>query len=144
MNYWQRHLQKVKQALHLFNTTLRVFFRASYLSASKILYEKTYNHPGADIIQQFIFPGGLLPSIAVFKETAARAGLKIINQHAFGLDYAETLRRWRETFTREQTGISALGFDNSFMRTWMFYLAYCEAGFEAGSTDVVQFTLAHA
>ena len=28
------------------------------------------------------------------------------------------------------------------MRIWEFYLAYCEAAFATGNTDVVQFTLA--
>jgi len=27
------------------------------------------------------------------------------------------------------------------VRTWRLYLAYCEAGFEEGRTDVVQFLL---
>lgn len=40
--------------------------------------------------------------------------------------------------------IARLGFDERFRRLWRFYLAYCEAGFAAGSTDVVQFELAHA
>ena len=31
--------------------------------------------------------------------------------------------------------------DTRFLRIWDFYLAYCEAAFEAGSTDVMQFTL---
>ena len=34
-----------------------------------------------------------------------------------------------------------LGFDTRFLRTWEFYLAYCEAAFSEGSTDVLQFTL---
>ena len=27
------------------------------------------------------------------------------------------------------------------MHTWEFYLAYCEAAFASGNTDVMQFTL---
>jgi hypothetical protein len=56
-------------------------------------------------------------------------------------DYAETLRRWREQFLARDTPVRKLGFDDRFMRIWEFYLAYCEAAFATGNTDVVQFTL---
>ena len=35
----------------------------------------------------------------------------------------------------------AHGFDDRFIRCWRFYLAYCAAGFDSGSTDVAQYTL---
>jgi cyclopropane-fatty-acyl-phospholipid synthase len=60
---------------------------------------------------------------------------------AFGADYAETLRRWRKKFLAEQEQVLQLGFDERFMRTWEFYLAYCEAAFDQANTDVVQYTL---
>ncbi|WP_298833642.1 cyclopropane-fatty-acyl-phospholipid synthase family protein [uncultured Piscinibacter sp.] len=94
-----------------------------------------------DFIQQYIFPGGLLPSPTAFREAAAGAGLRVVNELDFGLDYAETLRRWRDSFLAEETRIRRLGFDTRFMRTWEFYLAYCEAAFATGSTSVMQFTL---
>ncbi|MEN9689111.1 MAG: hypothetical protein RI998_1108, partial [Pseudomonadota bacterium] len=37
--------------------------------------------------------------------------------------------------------LPALGFDKAFERTWLFYLAYCEAAFAEHNTDVLQFTL---
>jgi cyclopropane-fatty-acyl-phospholipid synthase len=64
--------------------------------------------------------------------------------HAFGLDYAETLRRWHQVFDYVAPEVKAQGFDDRFMRTWRFYLAYCEAGFRARATDVVQAVLVHA
>jgi cyclopropane-fatty-acyl-phospholipid synthase len=94
-----------------------------------------------DFIQQYIFPGGLLPSPAVFREAAAKAGLRVVNELDFGLDYAETLRRWRETFLSQEQRVRRLGFDTRFMRIWEFYLAYCEAAFATGNTSVMQFTL---
>ena len=97
-----------------------------------------------DFIQQYIFPGGLLPSPSQFRAHAERAGLKVVNELAFGSDYAETLRRWRETFLRHDGRVRELGFDTRFMRLWEFYLAYCEAAFAAGNTDVMQFTLVKA
>jgi cyclopropane-fatty-acyl-phospholipid synthase len=94
-----------------------------------------------DFIQQYIFPGGLLPSIAAFHAEAAKAGLVIEKVFAFGGDYAETLRRWRERFLQHEPQVRRLGFDDRFLRIWEFYLAYCEAAFATGNTDVVQFTL---
>jgi len=94
-----------------------------------------------DFIQQYIFPGGLLPSPSAFRAAAAQAGLCVVNELDFGPDYAETLRRWRERFLAEETRIRRLGFDTRFMRIWEFYLAYCEAAFATGNTSVMQFTL---
>jgi cyclopropane-fatty-acyl-phospholipid synthase len=95
-----------------------------------------------DFIQQYIFPGGCLPCPAEFRREAESAGLKVIDEMAFGRDYAETCRRWRADFLARKDEVLALGFDERFMRIWEFYLAYCEAGFDAGDIDVVQYTLA--
>ncbi|HNI86017.1 MAG TPA: class I SAM-dependent methyltransferase, partial [Ottowia sp.] len=94
-----------------------------------------------DFIQQYIFPGGCLPCPREFRREAAAAGLTVANELAFGADYAETLRRWREQFLAQRQPILRLGFDERFMRTWEFYLAYCEAAFAESSIDVVQYTL---
>ena len=96
---------------------------------------------GTDFIQQYIFPGGCLPSPREFRAAAERAGLQVVDAFAFGADYARTLREWRERFETQLEPVRALGFDDRFIRTWTFYLAYCEAAFAEGSTDVMQFTL---
>jgi cyclopropane-fatty-acyl-phospholipid synthase len=97
-----------------------------------------------DFIQQYVFPGGCLPCPREFERAAAQAGLRVVEAFAFGQDYARTLRLWRERFLARRTEVLALGFDERFMRTWEFYLAYCEAAFAEGNTDVVQYTLEHA
>ena len=94
-----------------------------------------------DFIQQYIFPGDCLPSPSVFREQAAAVGLQVEQEHAFGLDYAETLKRWREAFLAQRTEVLALGFDTRFMHIWEFYLCYCEAAFMEKNIDVVQYTL---
>ena len=96
---------------------------------------------GTDFIQQYIFPGGCLPSPTRFKQAAQNAGLVVEESFGFGRDYAHTLRLWRHDFMARREEVLALGFDEPFIRTWEFYLAYCEAAFEQGSTDVVQYTL---
>ena len=99
---------------------------------------------GTDFIQQYIFPGGMLPSRAEFRAQAARQGLVVRDEYAFGVDYARTLALWRDAFDARWPQIAALGFDEPFRRLWRLYLSYCEAGFLAGNIDVVQFELARA
>ena len=96
---------------------------------------------GTDFIQKYIFPGGMLPSPARFEVEAAAAGLRVAEAHRFGPDYARTLAEWRRRFLARWEEARALGFDERFRRLWEFYLAYCEAGFATGSTDVVQYLL---
>ena len=94
-----------------------------------------------DFIQQYIFPGGCLPCPREFRREAAAAGLEVVDEFSFGLDYAETLRRWREKFLASRQQVLQLGFDERFMRVWEFYLAYCEAAFAKANIDLVQYTL---
>jgi len=97
-----------------------------------------------DFIQQYIFPGGCLPCPRALRQHASQAGLKVVDEFAFGPDYAETLRRWRQQFLASREQVLQLGFDEPFIRLWEFYLAYCEAAFDEGSTNVMQFTLQKA
>jgi cyclopropane-fatty-acyl-phospholipid synthase len=94
-----------------------------------------------DFIQQYIFPGGCLPCPSEFRAQAAAAGLEVVDELAFGQDYAETCKRWREKFLSERSAVLALGFDERFIRIWEFYLCYCEAAFTQKNTDLVQYTL---
>ena len=96
---------------------------------------------GTDFIQQYIFPGGMLPSKERFSVNAAAARLQVDQEYCFGADYAETLRRWHKDWESHAEQILAQGFDERFMRIWRLYFAYCEAGFDEGKTDVVQFLL---
>ena len=93
-------------------------------------------------IQKHIFPGGLIPSLrAISDTTAEHTTMRMTAVSTFGQDYAETLRRWRDTFTRRWPDVHALGFDETFRRKWEFYLAYSEAGFASGYLDVAQIRL---
>ena len=98
---------------------------------------------GTDFIQQYVFPGGMLPSRAAFRAAAARQGLTVRGEYAFGHDYARTLAEWRHAFEANWPQIAELGFDEHFHRLWRLYLCYCEAGFLAGNIDVVHFELSH-
>ncbi|CAN5881648.1 cyclopropane-fatty-acyl-phospholipid synthase family protein [soil metagenome] len=82
-----------------------------------------------DWMQTYIFPGSCIPSVAVIRAMAARAGLRITDAHDIGPSYAVTLRAWRERFIAALPAVRALGFDEPFVRTWMMYLAFSEAAF---------------
>lgn len=87
-------------------------------------------------INKYIFPGGLIPSIAAIEDTVARhTSLRITKRHDFGSDYARTLDFWRERF-RANWNPGAADLDPVFIRTWDYYLAYCEAGFRTAYIDV--------
>ena len=96
---------------------------------------------GTDFIQRHIFPGGMLPSPQVFERHAAGADLRVRDRLAFGGDYARTLVQWQKNFEAAWPEIEAQGFDARFRRLWRFYLAYCEAGFRSGATDVYHYLL---
>ena len=89
-----------------------------------------------DFIQRYIFPGGMLPAPSVLRQAAARAGFTLIEGPRFADSYARTLALWQERFQAAWPRIAALGFDRRFKRMWEYYLAYCEAGFRAGTLDV--------
>ncbi|GHC96087.1 cyclopropane-fatty-acyl-phospholipid synthase [Pseudorhodoferax aquiterrae] len=99
---------------------------------------------GADFIQRYIFPGGMLPSPSALREQAARAGLVLQEELLFGQSYAATLVEWRRRFLAAWPTIAAQGFDLRFKRLWEYYLCYCEAGFRSGRVDVGLYTLRHA
>ncbi len=94
-----------------------------------------------DFIQRHIFPGGMLPSPERFVSVATAAGLRVGDPLFFGSCYAQTLAEWRRRFEAALPDVRALGFDDRFIRMWRYYLAYCQAGFKAGTIDVMQVRL---
>lgn len=136
-HWWPTYFDTVKNALRpggkaiVQSITIRDDLFASY-------------RRGTDFIQQYIFPGGMLPSRKAFRHAAARHGLQVREEFAFGQDYARTLAEWHRRFEERWPEIAALGFDDRFHRLWRMYLGYCEGAFRAGNVDVVQFELEHA
>jgi cyclopropane-fatty-acyl-phospholipid synthase len=135
--YWPGYFSMLRERL---KPGGRALVQSITIAESKFERYRT----GTDFIQQYIFPGGMLPSPQRFGEVAAGQGMSVEDMHHFGLDYAETLRRWHQVFDYASPQVREQGFDERFMRTWRFYLAYCEAGFRARATDVVQAVLFHA
>ncbi len=98
----------------------------------------------SDFVRHYVFPGGMLPSLARFREEAEKAGLKFAGAFGFGKDYARTLREWLVRMQNAEGEIRALGHDQQFLRNWEFYLGICAATFEVARTDVVQVELVNA
>jgi cyclopropane-fatty-acyl-phospholipid synthase len=109
------------------------------ITIDEALFEGYRSRP--DFIQLHIFPGGMLPSSSRLVAEAARAGLQRTGMIAFGQDYARTLAQWARRYGEATAAVRAQGFDVRFDRLWRYYLAYCEAGFRTGRTDVVQLGL---
>ncbi len=93
-------------------------------------------------INKYIFPGGFLPSTeAIDQVTREHTTLRLRHRVCFGSHYAETLRQWDEALMSRREEVLALGFDETFVRMWHFYLEYARAGFASGYLDVQQLTL---
>ena len=97
-----------------------------------------------DFIQTYIFPGGLLLDEPRFEALARERGLSWDDRDGFALNYAETLKRWRERYDAAVAGGRLAGFSEEFHGLWRYYLMYCEGGFRGGLIDVAQVTLSKA
>jgi cyclopropane-fatty-acyl-phospholipid synthase len=92
-----------------------------------------------DFIQRYVFPGGFLPSFGSIAQSIGReTDFQFVHFEDFGLHYAETLSRWRNNFWNRIDSVRSLGFDERFIRTWHYYLCYCEAGFRERQIGVAQ------
>ncbi len=96
---------------------------------------------GTDFIQQSVFPGGMLLTDKAVSQASEQNGLMVYGSHEFGLDYARTLKLWRENFNKALPHVRGMGFDDRFIRLWNLYLAYCEGAFRAQRISVSQFWL---
>jgi cyclopropane-fatty-acyl-phospholipid synthase len=93
-------------------------------------------------INKYIFPGGFLPSVRAIEETTREhTSLRLTEATSMGASYAETLRLWDEAFVGQRDAVLSLGFDETFLRMWHFYLEYARAGFASAYLDVNQLVL---
>lgn len=133
--YWPAYLGAIARAL-------KPGGRAAiqYIAIDDAIFEAYARN--VDFIQTYVFPGGMLLSESKFSAIAAQQGLSWHDRHAFGLDYAETLKRWRERFDdAAASGRIPAEFDPHFIDLWRYYLMYCEGGFRGGGIWVAQVTL---
>jgi cyclopropane-fatty-acyl-phospholipid synthase len=95
-----------------------------------------------DFIQRFIFPGSFIPSVSAITDSVRRStDMKVFHLEDIGPHYATTLRRWRENFFAHLPEVRRLGYPESFVRMWEYYLCYCEGGFLERQIGDVQMLL---
>ncbi|RZO67634.1 MAG: class I SAM-dependent methyltransferase [Parvularculaceae bacterium] len=135
--YWPTYFSKVRE-----------FLKPGGVAGLQVITiaDRMFDHylKSVDFIQRYIFPGGVLPSPSQLQAHVESAGLRWRNVETFGDDYARTLAEWRERFVASWQDIKPMGFDDHFNKLWRFYLAYCEAGFRAKTTDVCQAAITKA
>ena len=111
-----------------------------YISIADDVFERYAS--SVDFIQRYVFPGGMLLSESRFRALCEARGLAWTDHHAFGIDYAQTLRHWRERFDNaDKAGRLPERLDARFRDLWRYYLMYCEGGFRGRGIDVTQVTL---
>ena len=96
-----------------------------------------------DYIRTRVFPGSCVPSASAMIQAAVKnSNLRPANLYDFGYHYSRTLREWRLRFLENEEKIKKLGYNDHFRRAWIYYLCYCEAGFEEGYTGDIHLLLA--
>jgi cyclopropane-fatty-acyl-phospholipid synthase len=130
--YWQTYLETIDRVLAPGG---KVAIQAITMPHDRMLATRhTYTW-----INKYIFPGGFLPSVQVIDEiTREHTALRMTAADPMGSSYARTLRLWDEAFLAASDRVRALGFDDTFVRMWHFYLEYSRAGFASSYLDVHQ------
>lgn len=132
--YWQSFFKTVYSKLKPKGVAVvQTIFIADSLYAN---YSKN-----SDFIRHYIFPGGYLPSNENFIANASKNGLQYIDSYEFGLSYAKTLEIWLNTFNGCLNKVTEMGYSNSFINMWQFYLAICSAAFYNKRIGVAQYKL---
>ncbi|MFM1816214.1 MAG: cyclopropane-fatty-acyl-phospholipid synthase [Pseudomonadota bacterium] len=127
--YWQTYFDKLRSCLTEDGVAVM-----QIITIDEAVFESYRNRP--DFIQQYIFPGGMLPTVEIVESKARLSGLRLLEHQRFGQSYARTLSDWHDRFQTAWPEIRALGFDDRFRRMWEYYLKYCEKGFRDRQLDV--------
>lgn len=132
--YWETFLNTVKNSL---SPDGLASLQIITINDDKV--KEYQNNP--DFIQQYIFPGGVLPSKMQLKKITNQIGLTLTELQNFKNSYAKTLQIWNNKFQIAWPNIAEQGFSLRFKKMWEYYFSYCEAGFISGATDVSQFII---
>ncbi len=89
-------------------------------------------------INQYIFPGGYIPSIQELVGHLSKEGFHLIDVESLRRHYGRTLEHWAENFETALPEIRK-NREESFIRMWRLYLNSCAASFNTGNIDIHQF-----
>ncbi len=134
--YWSTYFEKLRDSLRPCGSAV-----LQVITIDEARFENYRRRP--DFIQKYIFPGGMLPTKHIIEREIAQAGLRLVAHENFGESYARTLEHWQLRFQKSWPIIEWLGFDERFKRTWEYYFAYCQAGFETGAISVGLYKITH-
>jgi cyclopropane-fatty-acyl-phospholipid synthase len=113
----------------------------SFVLQAIVMPERGYHQyvRSVEFLQRYVFPGGCLPSLGAILDSVARTSdLRFVGAEDFAPHYAETLRRWRQAFQQRLADVRRLGYSETFIRLWNYYLCYCEAAFEERHIGLLQ------
>lgn len=135
-NYWPVYFNTIRNRL---KPDGKAFIQS--ITLDDYLFESLHGKTG--FIEEVIFPGGMLPSRSRFYEAVTHAQMACNEMYSFGQDYVRTLRHWLLRFENNKREIKRMGYDESFLRLWRFYLSSCIASFASHRTNVMQAELMH-
>ncbi|MEM7400908.1 MAG: cyclopropane-fatty-acyl-phospholipid synthase family protein [Pseudomonadota bacterium] len=115
-------------------------FLIQAITISDYLYNR-YLH-SMDFIRKYVFPGGSLPSMSsMLNSVSNNSDLTLFHAESYASSYGKTLAIWYQRFINNKDKVTELGYGQSFIRLWEYYLKYCQAGFEERVIDVQQLVL---
>lgn len=133
--YWVEHFRKVKQ-----------YLKPGGVAMIQTMLCNRFDPRNArqlNFFSKYIFPGGEFPSVGSFILAAEQAGLRCEEELSFGQDYARTMAEAWTRFRRNRDDVRRLGYDETFIRKWEFFIAGWYAMFKSGHYNVMQAKLAH-
>ena len=121
--YFDQFFQKCSQLL---TDSGLILLQAITMSEQNYAYHIRH----VDFIRRYVFPGGCLPSIVALNQSVGRVtDMRALHTEDITEHYAQSLSCWRSEFCAKLDRVRELGYDESFIRLWHFYLCYCEAAF---------------
>jgi len=136
---WEYYSSYFSKCSSLLKPNGLMLIQAITIQDQRYEYAKTHT----DFIQQYIFPGGCLPSNQVVTQHIKHdTDMQLVGLEDITLDYARTLADWRTAFFKKIDDVRALGFDDNFIRMWDFYLCYCEVAFHERVISTCQYLFA--
>ncbi|MFO1407005.1 MAG: cyclopropane-fatty-acyl-phospholipid synthase family protein [Steroidobacteraceae bacterium] len=110
------------------------------ITIADVNYERARDE--VDFIKRYIFPGCCIPSVGALTAAMVESSdLRLVHLEDIGPHYATTLAEWRRNFHARLDEVRALGYPDTFVRMWEYYLCYCEAGFAERALGDVQMVM---
>ena len=94
-------------------------------------------------IEQHIFPGAYPPTLQEMLEVLEPGEFSVLDVENLRRHYQLTVEHWLARYERSTDMVRQM-FDETFVRSWRFYLACSISGFRTGSLQLFQITFTRA